>query len=580
MERDNSKDEQFSLSSLKRDGINNFSRLWSLLIVHEMLSNGLKHFFISPGLRNTPIIKATTLFPWAVKIVTIDERSSAYKALGFCKASGMPAALVCTSGSALANYLPAIIEAKKNNLPLVVISCDRPFELVQVNDNQTIEQTNFFENWVTKTLNLPEAHSAITPLKIKKIIATFLNSLKIHPGPLHLNIPLRPPFEQESENIDSNFIKEALSLLNTNSTSLAFSLLPPQVENFDFNFIKANSFDLLIVGELPSVAEKNNIAELINIFQGAIYTDITSGLRHDQKSLTIFELLSFFKTCKIPLNILHLGERLTSKSLYKALSNLPAGTAHFNVSANEKLTDPSFSLTTKLLCDPNEFAKHAIIKSNPFQKVEKQRPLLQDLLSANNHALSFIHLVDAINRIIPNGDNLFLGNSSAIRFFDNYTENFNKKLHLFFNRGVSGIEGNISSACGVNYAKNSSRTTLVLGDISFIHDLGALVDLNKAPGKIIIILVNDFGGGIFKQLPIAEDSAILEIITTSHKYTFELLARQFSINYFANTSVEDFEKNYQLALTNPGHFLIEVILDSDKNLKLTSHIENILKGEK
>ncbi|HLE12213.1 MAG: 2-succinyl-5-enolpyruvyl-6-hydroxy-3-cyclohexene-1-carboxylic-acid synthase [Bdellovibrionales bacterium RIFOXYD12_FULL_39_22] len=569
MERDNGQDEQFSQSTLATKGIHNLSRLWSLLIIHEMICCNIDHFFISPGLRNTPLIKALTLFPLVKKIIAIDERSLAYQALGYTKASGKMAVLLCTSGTAMANYSPALIEASKYHLPLLVLSADRPFELVAVNDNQTMEQANFFRQWAYDTLNLPDPQMAIAPNKLKKIVSHFLTQNKGQ-GPLHINVPLRQPLDIENENIDESFINSAVALLNKKTPAIQITKAHNEVGP-----INLAKIDLLLIGELPPALDKNAILSIIKNFPGPIYIDITSGLKHFHPSLDLSTISSLIFSSKTPLKIVQIGDGFTAKLLYQYLAQLPADSRHIQITNGRQLIDPAFSLTEQIIGELEKILPSLTIHAkNILPPIF--RPDLKKVLE--ELPFSFAHIASVLNELIPNDSNLFLANSSAIRIFDSYTYGQSKNIFLFSNRGVSGIEGNISTSCGIAHHLPTQVTTMVIGDISFLHDMGSLLEVSKAVGKIIIVLANDFGGGIFKQLPIAQDHEVLEVITTSHQYTFEKLAAQFSLNYQCANNVGELRGHYLKALSRSGPEIIEVILDSKQNLHTLNQLTNIFQA--
>ena len=559
MDRNRKQNEQFSKNVLIDLGIANLSRLWAYLIIDQLIKNEICDFFISPGLRNTPLIHAINKIPNSNFTVGIDERSLAYMALGNSKVKNKPSVLVCTSGTALANFYPAIIEATKSKTPLLILSADRPFEKNFSGDNQTINQENIYANFVQKSLNLPEPTEKIMPLELQKIISQTINPFNEKTSIIHINLPFREPFDTLEEDISENYVNSSLKSLEINEEALKIYSKNSVIKQETIDFVSNNRFDLLTFGKFDLFNDCNHIKNILNHFSGYIYLDITSSLRHfipkDKQVYSEKQLLEIVSQ-KTKINILHIGNKLTSKNYYESLYKNLENISHIAVSTDKNFPDPSFSLNTKIDFEPSLFLKK-IVKLEGINKAEVTVP---PNVTANEYTSIWKNLTEIITDVIPNNHNLFLSNSSTIRMFNEYSfSKSSKQINIFSNRGASGIEGIISSAIGVAKGSNAA-VTCIIGDISFFHDLNSLMALDKSTPPISIIVVNDYGGGIFKGLPISNDLETLNIISTNHDFTFDKISEAFKIDYIKTINSDDIIKGIKNSIDENRHVIIEVEL--------------------
>ncbi|MCR9206437.1 MAG: thiamine pyrophosphate-binding protein, partial [Halobacteriovoraceae bacterium] len=264
----------------------NPSQLWSALIIDQMVKSGFNDFFCCPGMRNAPLLYATQINISAHIHQGFDERAQSYHALGFIKTTQKPAVLICTSGTAVANFLPAVIEAQKNHLPLVVLSADRPGELNATDANQTINQIEVLRNYTKSFWNTSEPQETYPPAALAGKISFLLNQSKEAPaGPLHINIPLREPLDHSEVEMDLNWRKEIESILLKKDPSLSFAPITKRVADEDiqrlYQKIKESKKPLIVFGPLYGTQsyDLEKVKEFIQGYQGSFSCDVTSSLK-------------------------------------------------------------------------------------------------------------------------------------------------------------------------------------------------------------------------------------------------------------------------------------------------------------
>jgi len=584
----------------------NISRVWSLVIIDQLIKNGVRHFNISPGLRNAPLIKAIvtkkreSLFPIDVT-VGLDERSAAFRALGQAKASGMPSVLLCTSGTALANYFPAVIEAKASGVPLIVLSADRPPELVEAGANQSINQNNLFGHHTRFFLNPGPPSEDISP----RSLATSINqavreaqNIPFKPGPVHINIPLREPLDESSTTFNSRlWPEEVISILKESQPATSFltplpndhEILPPlEKELLEETLFKSKKV-LIVVGYLPPASSKESLKKLLELLKQPVYLDVTSSLKYNFSLLNgatpAFdhpEVLNHYENEKIDA-IIHFGGRLTSKFYYKFLEKNSSLNLISIQNTSEK-EDPSYRTKYRILREPNDFAKKILETFENKLNKEKSTPskniwnsfVLKKRAIIENSPLTFPAISKSLVELVPEDSTLFLANSTCIRSFDSYVSlNKVKNLTIMSHRGASGIEGMIASSWGYLDYKKKDPFTLVIGDISFLHDLNSLHFLTEETRPFIIVVVNNGGGGIFNLLPISEEEDIMPFISSPHRANLEYSAKAFGISFKSINTIDRLEEAYKDALKLQKPTIIEAIVDDEVNKKIYKRLKTV-----
>lgn len=514
-------------------------KILSQTVTQLCLSNAIDHIVLSPGSRNAPLTIGFTQHPGFKNFSIVDERCAAFFALGMAQQLRRPVALVCTSGSALLNYYPAIAEAFYSDIPLVVISADRPEQLIDVGDGQTIRQENVFENHILYSANCREghAHFSFNAAEILKALTTAVEQK----GPVHINIPFSEPLYEMVDVLDARL-----------TTDLMRSIPDPTIVNIDgaakeafvtkWNNAKRK---MVLVGVLPpnSIAQKH-IELLAQDESVVVLTETTSNLHHPNFFPAIDQLIAPFSTdAKQELQpelLLTFGGMIVSKKI-KALLRDYSPKSHYHVDS-KKGYDTFFSLTHLFKVDVNSFLNslNTDIKKvtssyrTTFLNIKKHR-LTQHKSYLDRIMYSDFMVFSSLFQSLPKNVHLQLANSATIRYAQLY--DLDKSIHTFCNRGTSGIDGSTSTAIGAACIQDR-QTIFVTGDLSFFYDSNALWN-NYIPTNFRIVIVNNSGGGIFRILPGAKDVTHFdEFFETKHNLSAASLANEFGFEYSKAESME------------------------------------------
>jgi 2-succinyl-5-enolpyruvyl-6-hydroxy-3-cyclohexene-1-carboxylate synthase len=573
----------------------NLNRVWCSLIIDELFKNDITHFYLSPGMRNAPLIAALCFYKklnTEIKIFTcLDERAAGYRALGYSKASGKPCVLLCTSGTAVANYFPAVIEASNSNIPLVVISADRPKEQILSGDNQTIDQNNIFGKFIRAALDLGVPSLDISARDLTTNISNLIaKAITAEKGPVHFNCPFREPLEKTIQAIPDIYLNAAKKQIASPSPATQYlntvtGLTPDEIKDLHLK-LSSSTAGLLIIGSLPSCNDLEPLRQFIKALGWPVYLDVSSSLKYEyslfSNAIPTFdhpEVLNEM-TVNPPDTILHIGGRLTAKHYYTYIKSLDS-TLIISLNNNSQKEDPSHHTNIRINSDINfvigQLAKSLLNEALPplkrqldFTKfIEKKRQIIDD------SPLSYPLISKTIVEILPQNSLLYIANSTVVRSFDSYCSlNAQKIFTIATNRGVSGIEGFIASACG--FSDGSGQDVyLIIGDISLMHDLNSLYFLKNLQNKLKIILINNFGGGIFTLLPISQEEEVLSLITSPHNENFEKIAANFEMNYLKVNEVSELSRSLSQLSSSQQHTLLEIFVDHDLNKKVYDLLRTI-----
>jgi 2-succinyl-5-enolpyruvyl-6-hydroxy-3-cyclohexene-1-carboxylate synthase len=567
-----------------RENINSF---WASLIIEEMVRNGVEFFCISPGSRSTPLTIAAARHAGAECVVCHDERGAAFMALGFGKATGRPAALICTSGTAAANYFPAIIEACMDDTPLIVLTADRPPELLDSAANQTILQENIYGDYVRWSIKLPPPSEEISPAFVLTTVDQALHRAVTHPaGPVHLNCQFREPLAPTPTEFIEKEDSQLIRWEKGNKPFTTYSNPTLTINDNDIHriadIVNACKNGLVILGRRNTPQQRQpEIGALLSALGWPVHADIASGFRLGAQDWPVLDELSFQNLDKLksvkPEIILHLGGTFLSKKLQQHLESLQL--AHYIlVHENPKRIDPGHILTQRLQCDVAIFASqlaalvdrtHSFVKNE--HRMEKQ---IDELLSS--HALSEPGLARMLSQHLPVGHGLFLSNSMPVRDMNKFAAHDCDFHPVGTNRGASGIDGIIASATG--FARGLKKpVTVVIGDVAFLHDLNSLILMRNAAHPITLICINNNGGGIFSQLPIANFEDVFETyFTTPHNLSFEHSAQMFNLNWAQPRTKEDLHHELKSAWSSEESSVIEIKTSPQNDARLRIDLKNLL----
>lgn len=574
----------------------NLNHLWAQLLIEELLRCGVCHFCVCPGSRSTPLAHAVAARAREHCTVHFDERGAAFHALGWARASGRPAVVLCTSGSAAANFWPAAVEAHAARIPLILITADRPPELLDCGANQAIDQRKLFGDYVRWAAELPCPSPIIAPSLVLSTAAQAAHRASASPaGPVHINCMFREPLAPVVTEEDlTAYVAPVQHWVETRWPYTTYHNGAPAGPAVFALFQPAMAHEeraMLVVGQLASPAETTAVRALATHLGWPVCADITSGLRlgaaeapyvpyYDQLLMS-----SHLPTALQPEFVLHLGGPLTSKRLNEHLAALRP--TYVVVSDHPARQDPAHLVTHRFPMGTLAFCPGLMasgLASMPQQATHAAVSRAQQLDAAIDAwldacpAMTEIHVARCISRLRPAGTTLFLGNSMPIRDMDMYGAADGPPGPVVANRGASGIDGNIATAAG-HAAATQRITTAILGDLATLHDLNSLALLRDKRARLILIVINNDGGGIFHFLPVAAHTAAFEqFFGTPHGMAFEAAATQFGLHYENPATPHDLAATYTAALARGESTLIEVRTGRDKNLRDHRALQDTLRN--
>lgn len=551
------------------------STRWGNIIVEELVASGIRTICVSPGSRSTPLVVAAASHPELTVYSILDERAAAFFAVGMGKGTGRPTAIVSTSGTATANYHPAVLEADQSQTPLLVCTADRPTERHDIGANQTVRQDDLYGDAIRWAPKIPIADAgAYTEKSLRsKVDLAVAKTIEPIPGPVHLNLPFRKPLAPDpshsSSSTDTDDPEPTVSI-ETSSTTVSPSTIDMLVDR-----LQEAERPLLVSGPLDPRSSPEPIGALSTTFDLPVLADPLSSLRQQETerclggSDAILEPL-LDHGWDPPDVVLRFGARPTSKAIQSLLAETTE--SHIAVNPIGDLNDPSLS-TSRLV--------PASVDSVSTELCEELEPLTIDtawqdtLMSAEEAYWSLVtdhrSMLPAEGRIAtelieaaPAGSTVFVSNSMPVRDLDRFGQPRTADLKILGNRGVSGIDGIVSTALGTG-AATDGELILFTGDLALYHDMNGLLSIERCDVEVTIVAINNDGGGIFQKLPIAEhDPPFTEHFRTPHGIEFEAVADLYDLGYHA-VSVDAFADRYRSVIREDGSHLIEIEVDPTSN---------------
>lgn len=527
--------------------------LWSQALVAGFAAAGATHAVLSPGSRSTPLALALLRQPAVQCTVVVDERCAAFFALGLAKASRRPVLLLATSGSAPANWLPAVIEASQSGVPLILLAADRPPELQGCGANQTIEQGSLFGAHVRACHAPGTPQAGFAPGWLQRLAARIVEQSQWpHPGPVHVNQPFREPLVPAAEPP----APEQLPAIH-----LARLQLPPDPAAIrELATTIGGRPGAIVCGELPRQAGlAEALAALAARLNCPLLAEPLSGLRfgpHDRSRLSMrynrWLAAPETATRLRPAWVLRFGAFPVTRRLQDYVAS--ASEVHALIEPWPRWSDPSHRLTHLLRADPLAACQALLAAAPPAAPADWLAAFLD--CERNAPADDSADHIPALLAELPADTALFVGNSLAIRQLDSASGSADKPLHCYGNRGASGIDGNISTAMGI--AGVHGRVVALLGDLTTQHDLGGLA---LAQGRdAVIVTVNNGGGGIFDLLPQATLGEFETGWRTPQQISFAHAAATFGLAYAHAADIAELRSAVRHALATGGPHLVELAL--------------------
>ncbi len=567
--------------------------IWTNIFAETLVKSGVRYACISPGSRSTPLTFAFAQNKNIKTFVNIDERSNGFFALGLAKATKTPVVLICTSGTAVAEFYPAIIEAYQNRIPLIVCTADRPPELQNRGANQTINQYNIYANHILHFENAGLPDISNDKIDYIRSLARFSFEKSINEsGPVHINFPFNKPFEPDdfTDEIDEG-------VLNFSSENIFEpKKISNEIDEEKFseivNTISQSSKGLIIVG--PNEGDEffaTNIIELSKRINAPVLADASSNLRFGKfaKENIISNFEGFIRTKKftkenIPDFIFQFGRTVTSKGLETYLEKVQ--TKRFLINKFGDVFDPANKAEFSLAISAVEFCQKAISIFNE-SNFENNKIYLNKFIEAENVSNQILEdyflnkkfpfekfIIDELIELIPAESNLMISNSMPIRDFDYFAKKSDKLISVFQNRGASGIDGIISTALGI-YTATKKITLLLTGDLAFYYDMNGLLAARNYKIPLVIILINNNGGGIFEMLPVSKYGNVFdEFFTTPHNLDFSIFVTGYGGNYFSPKTKNEFKESLERSISEKTFSVIEIKTNSKISAELRKEYWN------
>ncbi len=565
--------------------------LWSQVLVEACIRQGAGLFCISPGSRSTPLTIAIARNPAARYRLFPDERSAGFYALGYARATGMPAVLVCTSGTAVANYFPAVVEACADARPLIILSADRPFELLETGANQTIRQQDIFGSYTRWSFQLPVPDTG-TPLA--SLLTTVAHAVRcstgIPAGPVHLNVPFREPLIPEAPDLDDPWIAPVRDWLEsgrpwTSSCEPERRASATAIETLR-GIISEASCPLFVAGNLAGQDDAEAIETLARSTGVPLFADLTSGIRMSSRCKPwqlAFYSEAFTRRFQ-PDVLVHFGGMMIGKQPGGAMRNWDLR-HHVVVRNHPGRFGQDHNVTMTVEASPASVARALDGCRLPVGAPEADAffgaaaETIRAAACEPEMPVSEISAARIVSAVIDSRHGLFVSNSMPARDMDIYAAPTTATpVRTALNRGVSGIDGIISTASGFA-AGLGKPVVLLIGDLSFLHDLNALSLLRHEWNQLIIVVLNNNGGGIFSFLPVASQVDVFEpCFGTPQDFSISQAAAAFGLDHANPRTNREFSDQLSRALDEGKSTVIEVSSSRDGNARLHQELKSSIAG--
>lgn len=555
---------------------------WTSTIVRSLYAQGVRHAIISPGSRSTALTLAFANHPGIESSVVLDERSAAFIALGIAKKSGLPAALVCTSGTAAANYYPAVIEAKQSGVPMIVLSADRPPHLRGIGSSQTIDQIKLFGDHAVFFHEAGEPILHDVDLKrisyaVKQAVQTSISA----GGTAHINLPFRKPFEPTTEQLNTESslnnkqIEESPSLDRTSKSTI-------QLGESLQELIITSRFPVIIAGPAnPHHALKELVNSLSAQLSAPVLAEPGSGVDSDNVGIIHFEQflrIDRHLTELKPDLIIRIGDQPFTKSITSALEywdSVPV--IHFSARNSAQDQQMNISHSVHLSAKDNldldfinpKYKNDEWLSS--WKKMDSRfaENLRKEILKPNT--LTDGHVFSHFGNELTKSWNVMISNSLPVRDMALFAQS---RANQFVNRGAAGIDGILSTAAGIALA-SKKPTCCFIGDLAFLHDSNALLSLKSVSTPFLIIVVNNNGGNIFRMLPVYQQNRAdyTTYFETPQHVNIEFIAKANGISckkVDSLSSLFDAEIN---SLSN-GPAIVECVTNANESMSLRNNLWN------
>lgn len=548
------------------------------IITDALASHGVVNAVCSPGSRNAPLLLAADAEKrWRTHVV-IDERSAAFIALGMASSSRSPVALICTSGTALLNYAPAIAEAYYRAVPLIVVSADRPREWIDQDDSQTLRQFEALNNFVKKSYDVPDAKGEQAEWYASRVANdAMITALTGRQGPVHINVQLDAPLTQKGE---TPRLRVPIRVIagEDKAPKKAIEILADEAKDKKI---------LVVAGFLPPDAALSTalrkFAALPNVF---VMAENVANLKAIPCCYSIDTLLSSLPDAVLdamrPDIVITIGGALVSRFVKAWLRKTPHA-MHWMVGHSHTTVDCFQSLTTRIEASPASFfqqiagalRKHALPEgySSEWERLKKlSEEIHSRYLEENACPWSDLTVFSTISHLIPEGYNVHFSNGTPIRYAQLFPAP--QVNSCWCNRGVSGIDGCTSTAIG-SAIVSGPPTLLISGDMSFSYDVGALA-CHEIPSSFKAIVINNSGGDIFRFIPTTRNLPERErYFSAPPRLQISELANAYGISSECAADIADLKRNLTWLFRCKRKALLEIVTSPDINARILTEYLNI-----
>ena len=553
----------------------NVNALWSSVLVETLFRLGVTTAVVCPGSRSGPLTTAFAQHPEIEAVPILDERSAAFFALGRGKITGVPVALVCTSGTAGANFYPAVIEARESRVPLLVLTADRPPELRHCHSGQTIDQQKLYGNYPSwyAELSLPSEEMDQLRYLRQTVVQAVARSRFPFSAAVHLNIPFRDPLAPTQHSI-----QRKLSDFDGFFSHLVPPVSPTVQQPLPWETWKSSDRGFIIAGvDQPLEAEKycRAIAHLSNLLGWVVLAEGLSPVRNYAHLIpnlvsTYDFILRDTETANTltPEMVIQIGTFPTSKTLRSWLSEMPLSwvieTAGENVDPLHQKTIPLRMTLFDIFQFSDSFPPLSSYQQQWLSLEKKTRETIDHKLTHTDELIE-PKIPWLLSQTLPEQTPIFIANSLPVRDVEWFWQPNVRKIYPLFNRGANGIDGTLSTAMGI--AHQGKEAVCLTGDLALLHDTNGFLIRQKLQGHLTIILVNNNGGGIFEMLPISEFENVFEdFFATPQNLDLASLCTTYGIEYQLISNWEQLVSQLS-QLPKTGIRLLEICTKRDQSAK-------------
>ncbi len=542
------------------------NRIWAMLILEELSRFGVLHVCIAPGSRSTPLTLEADENQKLTLHTHFDERGLGFFALGMAKTTQSPIAIVVTSGTAVANLLPAIAEAKLTGEKLVVLTADRPVELMDCGANQVISQVGIFSSHVTASLNLPSPEQRLSPTWLLSSIDNLMYQQQRDGSAVHINCPYPEPLYTQLDKWQ--FLRCFTEIKNWLEGQQIYS---QRSERYSSDVELIPDLDtyqgLIVIGKVDS-GDAQKAKALAEALGWPVLCDPQSGISGEWQSYDLWlrkeSATEKLSQCNL---VLQFGSRLVSKTLSQFIQRqcCDGKTDYYFVAIENQRLNPDHLPQNQFRYAISDWVDGQLAtithsKYNGWGDELKDLAKRVQAIALQNKALSELSLAAAVPDIVGNSD-LFIGNSLVVRLLDMVSSLRGNRTYC--NRGASGIEGLIATAAGVQ-RMNQQPMVVLLGDTSLLYDLNSLALFSHQTVPSVILVTNNDGGAIFDLLPVPQDKK-RALYQMPHGYQFKYAAKQFGLSYRQPDSIDELINVTTTHLqSGTGALLVEVVTPAEQ----------------